>query len=416
MLFSFQWQYLYIPLCPVTLSDVLKAPCPFIIGIVSRYFDICEPSADVICVDLDSDIITGGTKEQKHWSVKIFPKKANEIKFQVLNTYQQRLYELPTHLKRNHNDSELHLQIVQLERNMETRIRDIFLRFMCTCFYGYKRFLRQILRQPNQLSTDVSICFRDIIQLCGIYDDPLLAVKIYSFMKKNGTECNAITYGAYTVWAFKTAHHYQQNQHNRRSLTSSFDDDDSDGAMNTNSNTIFSTTSNHPSKALGSIDNLKNNRENKLNQDDMLSSIFSTLAGSIKDITESSFFPRMLLKKSPSMDGLTDNKIVPTTNSNNNNINNIAVLETAKKRSLSNTYDIHSKLDYSTLQSITHETARSDAGILMTTIDIEIVDVGMLSYRLRIAPRSSQMHNTQQSVRRSILYPHNQTQLNSPIK
>ncbi|CAF1037250.1 unnamed protein product [Rotaria sp. Silwood1] len=281
--------------------------------IVSRYFDICEPSADVICVDLDSDIITGGTKEQKHWSVKIFPKKANEIKFQVLNTYQQRLYELPTHLKRNHNDSELHLQIVQLERNMETRIRDIFLRFMCTCFYGYKRFLRQILRQPNQLSTD--ICFRDIIQLCGIYDDPLLAVKIYSFMKKNGTECNAITYGAY------------------------------------------------------------NNRENKLNQDDMLSSIFSTLAGSIKDITESSFFPRMLLKKSPSMDGLTDNKIVPTTNSNNNNINNIAVLETAKKRSLSNTYDIHSKLDYSTLQSITHETARSDAGILMTTIDIKIVDI-----------------------------------------
>ncbi|CAF3620270.1 unnamed protein product [Rotaria sp. Silwood1] len=150
----------------------------------------------------------------------------------------------------------------------------------------------------------------------------------------------------------------------------------------------------------------------------MLSSIFSTLAGSIKDITESSFFPRMLLKKSPSsnntiksnlftkvsfvlllVDGLTDNKIVPTTNSNNNNINNIAVLETAKKRSLSNTYDIHSKLDYSTLQSITHQTARSDAGILMTTIDIKIVDIGMLSYRLRIAPRSSQMHNTQQSAR-----------------
>ncbi|CAF4981048.1 unnamed protein product, partial [Rotaria sp. Silwood1] len=351
MLFSFQWQYLYIPLCPVTLSDVLKAPCPFIIGIDSRYFDICEPSADVICVELDSNIITGGTKEQKHWSVKIFPKKANEIKFQVLNTYQQRLYELRTHLKRNHNDSELHLQIVQLERNMETHIHDIFLRFMCTYFYGYKQFLRPILRRSNQLSTD--ICFRDIIQLCGIYDDPLLAVKIYSFMKKNGAECNAITYA---VWAFKTAHHYQQNQHNRRSLTSSFDDDDSDGAMNTNSNTIFSTTSNHPSKALGSIDNLKNNRENKLNQDDMLSSIFSTLAGSIKDITESSFFPRMLLKKSPSMDGLTDNKIVPTTNSNNNNINNIAVLETAKKRSLSNTYDIHSKLDYSTLQSITHQT------------------------------------------------------------
>jgi len=49
--------------------------------------------------------------------------------------------------------------MVQLERNMETRIRDVFLRFMCTCFYGYKQFLRPILRRPNQLSTDASILF-----------------------------------------------------------------------------------------------------------------------------------------------------------------------------------------------------------------------------------------------------------------
>ncbi len=50
--------------------------------------------------------------------------------------------------------------MVQLEREMETRIRDVFLRFMCTCFYGYRQFLRPILRKPNQLSTDASVLFQ----------------------------------------------------------------------------------------------------------------------------------------------------------------------------------------------------------------------------------------------------------------
>ncbi|CAF4592590.1 unnamed protein product, partial [Rotaria sp. Silwood2] len=60
MLFPFQWQCPYIPLCPLALSDVLSAPCPFIIGIDSRYFDVCEPPPDVVCVDLDTNIIIGG--------------------------------------------------------------------------------------------------------------------------------------------------------------------------------------------------------------------------------------------------------------------------------------------------------------------------------------------------------------------
>jgi HD superfamily phosphohydrolase len=50
--------------------------------------------------------------------------------------------------------------MVQLERNMETRIREVFLHFMCTCFYGYKQFLRPILRRPNELSTDASARFQ----------------------------------------------------------------------------------------------------------------------------------------------------------------------------------------------------------------------------------------------------------------
>jgi hypothetical protein len=76
-----------------------------------------------------------------------------------MNNYQKRLNDLRTRLKRDRNDFELRIQMVQVERDMETRIREAFLRFMCTCFYGYRQFLRPILRKPNQLSTDASVLF-----------------------------------------------------------------------------------------------------------------------------------------------------------------------------------------------------------------------------------------------------------------
>ncbi len=54
------------------------------------------------------------------------------------------------------------------------------------------------------------------------------------------------------------------------------------------------------------------------------------------------------------VDGYTDNKIIRTTNTNNNNNTNI--VETTEKRSLLNLLDMPSKLDFSTLQSIAHQT------------------------------------------------------------
>lgn len=57
MIFPFQWQCPYIPLCPLSLADVLNAPFPFIVGVDSRYFDLYDPPADVVCVDLDTNTI-----------------------------------------------------------------------------------------------------------------------------------------------------------------------------------------------------------------------------------------------------------------------------------------------------------------------------------------------------------------------
>ena len=108
--------------------------------------------------------------------------------------------------------------------------------------------------------------------------------------------------------------------------------------------------------------------------------------------------------------------------------------EAAEKRSLSNILDMPSKLDFSTLQSIAHQTgrimptfvlhlslslsssARSEAGILMTTSDIEIGDVGMLSYRLPVAPIAVQSYNPYQTPRRSYSCLNDAEQASAPIK
>ncbi|CAF1032445.1 unnamed protein product [Didymodactylos carnosus] len=168
MLFPFQWQCPSIPLCPLALSGFLGAPLPFLIGIDSRYFDICEPPSDVICVDLDTNSIIGGNDEQKTWNVKMFPKKPykllrqslEEIKKHLLHEYHQRLYELRSRLKSNRNDFEIRIQMLQMERTIENRIREVFLQFMCALLYGYNKHLNPIPGRPNELSTDASVRFQ----------------------------------------------------------------------------------------------------------------------------------------------------------------------------------------------------------------------------------------------------------------
>ena len=41
------------------------------------------------------------------------------------------------------------------------------------------------------------VCYRVMMQLCGVYSQPVLAVKLLSQMKRSGIQPNAITYGFY---------------------------------------------------------------------------------------------------------------------------------------------------------------------------------------------------------------------------
>lgn len=89
MIFPLHWQCPYIPLCPLVLADVLSAPVPFIVGIHSSYFDLHDPPADVICVDLDTNTLFQ-TEEKKPLSARTLPRRPYKLLLATLtNLYQQ---------------------------------------------------------------------------------------------------------------------------------------------------------------------------------------------------------------------------------------------------------------------------------------------------------------------------------------
>uniref|UniRef100_A0A8C8B482 DENN domain containing 4A n=1 Tax=Otus sunia TaxID=257818 RepID=A0A8C8B482_9STRI len=92
MIFPFHWPCPYIPLCPLALADVLSAPCPFIVGIDSRYFDLYDPPPDVSCVDLDTNTISQ-TGDKKAIAWKILPKKPCKNLMNTLSNLYQQLAE-----------------------------------------------------------------------------------------------------------------------------------------------------------------------------------------------------------------------------------------------------------------------------------------------------------------------------------
>ncbi|KAJ7311123.1 hypothetical protein JRQ81_006725, partial [Phrynocephalus forsythii] len=162
MIFPFHWPCPYIPLCPLALADVLSAPCPFIVGIDSRYFDLYDPPPDVSCVDLDTNTISQpGDKRNIAW--KILPKKPCKNLMNTLNNLYQQLAELQQRPRDDalmelamneydfHSGSKLHL--------LDVEIQEAFLYFMASILKGYRSYLRPITQAPSETATDASSLF-----------------------------------------------------------------------------------------------------------------------------------------------------------------------------------------------------------------------------------------------------------------
>ncbi|KAM4592869.1 C-myc promoter-binding protein-like isoform 4-T4 [Odontesthes bonariensis] len=161
MIFPFHWQCPYIPLCPLALADVLSAPCPFIVGVDSRYFDLYDPPPDVSCVDLDTNTIFHN-EDKRALTWKILPKKACKNLMNVLsNLYQQLIdgqYPSNGLLELSMSDSH-ELSCGKSLHTLELEIQEAFLRFMAAILKGYRSFLRPITQAPSEKATDASSLF-----------------------------------------------------------------------------------------------------------------------------------------------------------------------------------------------------------------------------------------------------------------
>ncbi|XP_068579116.1 C-myc promoter-binding protein [Cebidichthys violaceus] len=162
MIFPFHWPCPYIPLCPLALAGVLSAPCPFIVGVDSRYFDLYVPPADISCVDLDTNTISQ-KDDKKALTWKILPRRACKHLLNTLNKLYQQLTEGG---QLNREDVQMEHTVTDIELNggkslhtLELEIQEAFLNFMAAILRGYRSYLLPITQAPSEKTTDASSLF-----------------------------------------------------------------------------------------------------------------------------------------------------------------------------------------------------------------------------------------------------------------
>ncbi|XP_034019861.1 LOW QUALITY PROTEIN: DENN domain-containing protein 4C [Thalassophryne amazonica] len=160
MIFPFQWQCPYIPLCPLSLAGVLNAPLPFIVGVDSRYFDLYDPPPDVVCVDLDTNTIYL-SDEKRHSNWKNLPKKPCKS---LINSLSNLHHQLATVLVRQTAAEQQGsaVQMTPIEADftwhkkktaLEMEVQESFLRFMASILKGYRSYLKPITQAPSEKAT-----------------------------------------------------------------------------------------------------------------------------------------------------------------------------------------------------------------------------------------------------------------------
>ncbi|XP_069818150.1 DENN domain-containing protein 4C isoform X2 [Dendropsophus ebraccatus] len=161
MIFPFQWQCPYVPLCPLSLSGVLNAPFPFIVGVDSRYFDLSDPPQDVVCVDLDTSTIYM-SEDKRNLSWKQLPKKPVK---NLLSTLKKLHPQLLT-VHRQTQESAIEMTPIEADfswqkkmRALELEIQEAFLRFMALILKGYRTYLKPITEAPSKKATAAESLF-----------------------------------------------------------------------------------------------------------------------------------------------------------------------------------------------------------------------------------------------------------------
>ncbi|XP_004677741.1 PREDICTED: DENN domain-containing protein 4C [Condylura cristata] len=162
MIFPFQWQCPYIPLCPLSLAAVLSAPLPFIVGVDSRYFDLHDPPQDVVCIDLDTNMLyMADEKKSMNW--KQLPKKPCK---NLLSTLKKLYPQLSSVHRKTQEGSAIEMTPIEADfswqkkmTQLEMEIQEAFLRFMASILKGYRAYLKPITEAPSNKATAADSLF-----------------------------------------------------------------------------------------------------------------------------------------------------------------------------------------------------------------------------------------------------------------
>ncbi|XP_074711125.1 DENN domain-containing protein 4C isoform X4 [Strix uralensis] len=162
MIFPFQWQCPYIPLCPLSLATVLSAPVPFIVGVDSRYFDLYDPPQDIVCIDLDTNMVyISDDKKSNNW--KQIPKKPCKS---LLSTLKKLHPQLAAVHRKTQEGSAVEMTPIEADFSwqkkmieLEMEIQEAFLRFMASILKGYRTFLKPITQAPSNKATAADSLF-----------------------------------------------------------------------------------------------------------------------------------------------------------------------------------------------------------------------------------------------------------------
>ncbi|XP_038626145.1 DENN domain-containing protein 4C isoform X2 [Tachyglossus aculeatus] len=162
MIFPFQWQCPYIPLCPLSVAAVLSAPVPFIVGVDSRYFDLYDPPPDVVCIDLDTNMVyISDEKKSMNW--KQLPKKPCK---NLLSTLKKLYPQLSSVHRKTQEGSAVEMTPIEADfswqkktTELEMEIQEAFLRFMASILKGYRVYLKPLTQAPSKKATAVDSLF-----------------------------------------------------------------------------------------------------------------------------------------------------------------------------------------------------------------------------------------------------------------
>jgi hypothetical protein len=163
VLFPLKWQCTDIPMCPLSLATYIQAPVPFIIGIDSRYMWMADEfPEDVTFIDLDTNAMKCPDDMMKILDNCKVPKRCSKPLKKALKTLADTVSKLDL-------GSDLAVDLAPPGyrgdsykadiKQVDTAIREAFLRFNALLLQDYKTYLKPIDSPVNDFAKAVNRLF-----------------------------------------------------------------------------------------------------------------------------------------------------------------------------------------------------------------------------------------------------------------